>query len=85
MRKLHILKSIGDFEEAKKFFDHYSEVDEEMLKVRQIVIDNKIPRRINLQDNLLYNPLTGEPLYKPYEETFEGLISSYTERYPDPF
>jgi len=32
--KLHTLKSIGDYDEAKKFFDHYSEVSEEMLKVR---------------------------------------------------
>ena len=37
---------MGDFDEAKKMFDHYSEVDETLLKVRQIVIDNRIPRRL---------------------------------------
>jgi hypothetical protein len=39
---------MGDYEEGKKMFDHYSIVDEEMLKLRKIVIDNKIPRRIEL-------------------------------------
>jgi len=46
--KLHTLKSLGDFDSAKVFFDHYSEVDEEMLKVREIVIANKKPRRLEL-------------------------------------
>ena len=39
LKKLHIYKSIGDYNNAKIFFDHYSEVDEEMLKIRKIVID----------------------------------------------
>jgi len=48
LAKLHIYKSMGDFEAAKKMFDGYSVVDETMLKVREIVIKNKVPRRINL-------------------------------------
>jgi len=50
--KLHTLKSIGDFESAEKWFDSYSQVDETMLKVREIVIANKVPRRLELQPNL---------------------------------
>jgi dipeptidyl-peptidase-3 len=76
---------MGDYDEAKKFFDHYSQVDEELLRVRQIVIDNKIPRRINLQPNLQLDPVTGEPVYTGYDETFEGVIKSSVERYSDPF
>lgn len=76
---------MGDYEEAKKMFDHYSEVDETMLKVRQIVIDNKIPRRLTQQPNLFLDPKTGEPYYKDYEDSFEGFIQSAVERYPDPF
>lgn len=76
---------MGDYDEAKKMFDHYSEVDEEMLKVRQIVIDRKIPRRINLQPNLFLDAETGIPTYKQYEESFEGVIQSAVERYPDAF
>lgn len=48
LSKLHIYKSMGDFESAEKFFNHYSEVDEEMLKVRKIVLDWKLPRRLEL-------------------------------------
>lgn len=65
---------MGDYDEAKKMFDHYSEVDEEMLKVRQIVIDNKIPRRIGLQPNIALNSTENTVDYKNYEETFEGVI-----------
>ena len=46
LKKLHIYKSMGDFDEAKKMFDHYSEVDETMLRIRDIVLAHKIPRRL---------------------------------------
>lgn len=74
LRKLHILKSLGDYESGKKFFDGYSVVDEQMLKVRELVIANKVPRRINLQPNVILDPVNGEPQYRGYEETFEGVI-----------
>mmetsp|Transcript_6652 Transcript_6652/g.10693 ORF Transcript_6652/g.10693 Transcript_6652/m.10693 type:complete len:190 (-) Transcript_6652:69-638(-) len=77
--KLHTLKSIGDFESAKKFFDHYSEVDEEMLKVRQAVIDNRLPRRLELQPNLFLSETDVE--YKDYSDDFEGIITSFHERF----
>jgi len=48
LNKLHVYKSIGDFETAEKFFLHYTKVDETMLKVREIVVANKKPRRIEL-------------------------------------
>ena len=79
LAKLHIYKSMGDYDSAKKFFDHYSEVDEEMLKVRRHVLINKLPRRLELQPNLfLQENLIS---YKDYEPTFEGLIQSYVERF----
>lgn len=68
LKKLHILKSIGDYDGAKVFFDHYSEVDEEMLKIRKIVIDLQQPRRLELQPNVF---LQGdEVIYKDYEDNF---------------
>ena len=76
---------MGDYEAAKKMFDHYSKVDEELLKARKIVLENKVPRRINLQPNLLLDFVTSEPVYKGYEESFEGVIKSSVERYADPF
>ena len=79
--KLHTLKSIGDFESAEKWFDSYSQVDETMLKVREIVIANKVPRRLELQPNLQMEKKDA-PEYKEYDASFEGIIQSYCERYP---
>ena len=83
LRRLHIYKSMGDFEAAKAMFDGYSTVDAEMLRVRDIVIAHKVPRRINLQPNLFCEG--EEPTYKGYDESFEGVIQSYVERYPEAF
>jgi len=79
--KLHTLKSIGDYEGAEKFFDYYSQVDETMLKVREIVLANKVPRRLELQPNLQMVK-EDAPEYKEYDASFEGIIQSYCERYP---
>ena len=58
-----------------------------MLKLRKIVIDNKIPRRLELQPNILLNYVDSscEIVYKDYEESFEGIIQSMIERFPSPF
>ena len=86
--KLHVYRCIGDFEEATKFYKPYSAVDEEMLKVREVVIARKRPNRIELQPNLL---LTTDDSgaqtveYKAYTESHEGIIQSHLERYQDIF
>ena len=85
LRKLHIYKCMGDFATAEKFFNHYSEVDETMLKVRQMVIDNRFPRRLELQPNLLLDVATSNLVYKDYPDSFEGVIRSHVERFPDSF
>ena len=64
---------------------YYSEVDAEMLRVREIVIANKKPRRIELQINLMIKAGGLTIDYKGYEESFEGVIQSYVERFPDAF
>jgi dipeptidyl-peptidase-3 len=48
LHKLHVYKSIGDYQTAKAFFDSYSQVTPELLKIREIVIANKVPRRLEL-------------------------------------
>jgi dipeptidyl-peptidase-3 len=50
-----------------------------MLKVREIVIANKVPRRLELQPNLLMRD--GIPEYQGYESSFGGVIQSYCERF----
>ena len=52
---IHIYKSTGDYENAKVFYDKYSEVDEYYLKIREILLANEKPRRIELYHNLKVN------------------------------
>ncbi len=85
LHKLHVYKSIGDFDAAKKMFDHYSVVDEEMLKVKVLVEAWRIPRRLEQQPNLHYDAENDDAKYKDYTEGFEGIISSYVERYEPHF
>ena len=88
LHKLHVYKSIGDFDTAKAFFDHYSEVDEEMLHVQRIVIANKKPRRLELQPNIrLETGADGgqKAVYVGYEANFDGIVQSYIERWPGAF
>ena len=85
LAKLHILKSVGDYDSAKTFFDGYSTVDDEMLRVREIVIANKLPRRLELQPNLFYNPKSFDVDYEDYTDSFEGVIRSHVERFEGSF
>ena len=81
---MQVYKSTGDNVEGTKFFERYLKVEEPFLKYRQIVLDNKLPRRIELQDELrLKNDQTIE--YVKFEETFEGLIRSQVEHHKDSF
>jgi len=83
LHKLHVYKSIGDFETAEKFFDSYSQVNEKMLKVRQIVIDRRNPRRLELQPNLF---MDGEKVfYQGYDVNHAGIVQSYIERWEPEF
>jgi hypothetical protein len=51
------------------------------LKIRDIVIDKKKPRRIELNNNLVrYNAERIEPVL--YPECMEAIIHSYADRYP---
>jgi len=81
LQKLHVFKSMGDFEAGKALFEHYSAVDEQMLKLRKIVIDWKLPRRLELQPNLFFSEGASSVEYRDYEATQEGIIQSFTDRY----
>ena len=88
LHKLHVYKSIGDYETAEKFFNHYSQVDETMLKVRDIIVANKQPRRLELQPNLKLVTVDDgaqKVKYVGYESTHEGVVQSYLERWEGAF
>ena len=79
LAKLHTLKSLGDFETAKAWFDGYSAVDEEMQRIKELIELHKKPRRLELQPNLFEGD--NDIVYKDYSEDFEGIINSYCERF----
>lgn len=85
--KLHIYKSIGDSDSATKLFNEHSEVSGDMLKIREIVVANRQPRRLEVQPNLIVNPgdRTGKVEYKSYPGTLEGIIESYNDRFKETF
>jgi len=84
LKKLHVFRCLGDLGRGKEMFDRYSEVDEEMLKIREIVLLNKVPRRIELQGNVVLDK-SDEVKYVSYEKDFAGVITSFVERYDAKF
>lgn len=78
---LQAYKSTGCVERANKFWAHYSKVEGLFLKIRDIVIDKKKPRRIELNNNLIrYKETCIEPIV--YPERMEAIIHSFADRYP---
>jgi len=77
---LNAYKSSGAIQVAEKFYDHYSAVDEKFMKVRDFVVSANIPRRLDLNNNLVYyNEQNIEPVV--YPSTFEALCLSYADRF----
>jgi len=77
---LQTYKSSGCLERGKKFYDEYSEVNDFFLKIRDIVLRNKKPRRLELNNNLVrYNDKS--ICIQHYPETHEGIIHSYADRH----
>lgn len=54
-----------------------------MLKVRQIVIARRNPRRLELQPNAFLED--GKVKYKGYEVSHAGIVQSYLERWEPVF
>lgn len=77
---IHIWKCTGDVESAKAFTEQYSSVPDQFLKIRKIIVDTNIPRRLELFHNL--EMATDKSItIKTYPETFEGIINSFVDRY----
>lgn len=74
---MQVFKSTADLDAATKMFQGYSHVDDKFMRIRDIVIANRKPRRLEVQGNLL-DPHT----YQAYDDSFEGIIHSYLDRYP---
>ena len=79
LQKLHVYKSTADFEAGKKLYDDITSVDEWWgTKVREVVLKNKVPRKVFVQGNTILDG--DEVTLKEYEPTLEGMIQSFVER-----
>lgn len=77
---MQIHKTLGDFEGGNAFFGKYSVVNDEFLRYREIVIENKLPRSIELIHDI--QKVDDEVFeYKEFPETFEGIIESQVYHY----
>ena len=79
LNKLHCFKSTGDVVRGRELFNHYSKYDDEAKKIRNIIIANQKPRRLVVQSNLYLSG--GIPQVRNYEESFDGVIQSFLERF----
>ena len=78
---LQTYKSTGAIDRASKFWAHYSKVEGFFHDIRDIVIEKKKPRRLELNNNLIrYKEDLIEPIL--YLECLEAIIHSYADRYP---
>ena len=77
---LQTYKSSGNFEKGSEFYAKYSQVSPFFLKIRDLVISKKMPRKLVLNNNLVKTPEGITP--EVYPENFEGIISSFQDRYP---
>ena len=81
LTRMMVYKSTADLDNATKMFEGYAAVDDHFLEVRRIVVENKQPRRVELQGHLGWDG-KNEVKYESFEENFEGIIQSYMRRYP---
>mmetsp|Transcript_39801 Transcript_39801/g.58144 ORF Transcript_39801/g.58144 Transcript_39801/m.58144 type:complete len:457 (-) Transcript_39801:64-1434(-) len=80
LEKLQVYKSMGDFENASQMFASYSEVPEDMLKLRAIVMARKEPRKLLVQPHMSMTE-NGCQITE-YAESPEGMIESFVARFP---
>jgi len=78
--QLQVYKTTGDAERGRKMFNEYSKVSDEIVKYREIMIENKVPRSMELQYELELKD--GEKVeLKKFAETFEGIIEMNISHY----
>jgi len=79
--RLQVYKSLADFENGSKMYDAYSQVPDEMAKLREIVMARKEPRKLLIQPHMQKDD-DGNVQLKTFSETPEGMVESFVARFP---
>ncbi|QYT02480.1 Dipeptidyl peptidase 3 [Trichoderma simmonsii] len=82
LQKLHVYKSTADVKTGTDFYTQMSTVGLDFwgTKVRQVVLDNKQPRKVFIQANTTLDEATGTVSIKHYDATLLGMIQSWADR-----
>ena len=78
LQKLHIFKSTADVTRGTKVFEEMSAVDDYFLRIREVVLRRKQPRKLFVQPNTVID--NGQVILKDYEASYLGIIRSWAER-----
>ena len=79
--KIQVYKSTADYEKANAMYQHYSSVDDQFIKWREIVLLNKQPRMIMVQSNT--EIIDDKVQLKSYAASCDGFIDSWRERFKE--
>jgi len=80
LMKLHCFKATADLTRGTELFDYFTKTDEDILKAREIILSKQKPRRMEVQPTLRME--NGSVQLLEYDESFDGIIKSYCERFP---
>lgn len=76
---IHIWRCTGNSNEAREFFNKYSSVNDYFLKIRKVILETEVPRRLELNHNLKIDSNCNVTL-EEYPLTPEGIINSFIHR-----
>jgi dipeptidyl-peptidase-3 len=79
--KLQVHKSLGDVAAGTELFAKYSEVPDEMLAHRSVIMARKEPRKLMVQP-VMRRTDDGKVELKTFDPSIEGMIESFRARYP---
>lgn len=79
LTKIMVYKATANVDEATKLYNHYSEVNEEYLKLRKIVLEQKKPRKIFVQSHTYLD--NGQVKLLDFEPSTKGVINSFITRF----
>eukprot|EP01063_Lacrimia_lanifica_P006041 TRINITY_DN13631_c0_g1_i1.p1 TRINITY_DN13631_c0_g1~~TRINITY_DN13631_c0_g1_i1.p1 ORF type:complete len:775 (+),score=339.75 TRINITY_DN13631_c0_g1_i1:22-2346(+) len=82
LNKLQIYKSLGDVERGNAMFGGYSQVPEDMLALRKVVMARKEPRKLLIQPHMSRDDAAGTCAIQEFPEAPEGMVASFAARYP---